>query len=182
MKKNILLLASLWLCSYLINAQSLNYVVNTNDSKVEWVGIKKENYHGGHFTLNSGTLTVTNGKLSSGNFELNIKDFKLADPSDGFSKHLKSADFFEVDKYPTANFQIESVNYTTENDCTIEGSLTFKGITKKLSFPATIQSSTEKGFFAHAYFKFNRFDFGIGYGKGKIYENVQIAVYIFAKP
>ncbi|MDI9337185.1 MAG: YceI family protein [Alphaproteobacteria bacterium] len=195
LKKSLILCVTLTLSSGLIYSQNQTLVVNVKDSKIEWAAINKKDYtqgyfnlnikkddgHTGYFMLNHGTVNLAAGKLQSGSFEINIKDLVLKLPNDDFADHLKNADFFEVNKYPTAQFTIETVNYTSNNECEISGSLTFKGITKKINFPATTQYSAEKGFFGQAYFMFNRLNFGVNYDSEGTHENVQIAVYLVAK-
>ena len=76
------------------------------------------------------------------------------------NNHLKNADFFNVDTFPTAKLVIKG--YDGKN---VQGSLSIKDITKSISFPATINIS-ENTFEGSADFTINRTDYGIVYGSG----------------
>lgn len=52
--------------------------------------------------------------------------------------HLRSADFFDVAKYPTITFRSTGVKQTAANKLEITGDLTVKGVTKKIVVPASV--------------------------------------------
>jgi polyisoprenoid-binding protein YceI len=54
-----------------------------------------------------------------------------------------------------------------------------KGVTKTISFDAYIRNADEKGFFAEAFFAFDRTAFGINYGVGMVDSDVQLAIHIY---
>ena len=82
-------------------------------------------------------------------------------------KHLKTADFFEVEKYPEMTFKSTKVEKKGKN-LMVSGDLTMKGVTKQISFPATVagfaqdQRGTKIGVIAET--TINRRDFGVNYG------------------
>ena len=158
------------------------YNVDIQKSKIDFVAHKKSNYHTGFFPLQSGTLQVENGKLTGGKFTIDMANLKVTDGADDLGKHLLKPDFFDVSKFPIANFTINKVSYINDQDCNIEGSLNCKGLSIAVNFKATIESTNkEKGLFAHAYFNIDKTTLGISYGEGNINKQVQIAVYLFAK-
>jgi polyisoprenoid-binding protein YceI len=57
--------------------------------------------------------------------------------------HLRSADFFEVEKYPTMTFKSTSVKKVKGNDYTVVGDLTLHGVTKTVTLKATHNGSTK---------------------------------------
>ena len=161
-----------------------SYNVNTEKSKVEFVGVKKSNYHTGFIPLKSGSVQIENGKLVGGEFILDMANTKVTDGTDRLGQHLLAPDFFDIAKFPVANFKINKVSYLDKNECNIEGTLNCKGISIAINLKATVQSADEKdGFFAHAYFSLDRSLLGINYGigAGNIDKQVQLAIYIFAK-
>ncbi len=162
-------------------AQQVNFNVDTKSSKIEWSGIKESGYHDGYFLLSGGSIATDNGKLTGGNFIINVKDLKTAENIEDFEKHLKNADFFDVEKFPTAQFTITKVTYKDEKECEIEGTLQIKNVSNPIKFDATVQSVSDKGFFSHAYLNIEKSAFGITYGKGHIHEKVHIAIYLFGK-
>jgi polyisoprenoid-binding protein YceI len=74
---------------------------------------------------------------------------------------LKSPDFFDVARVPTATFRSTEIRAEGEGH-TITGDLTLHGVTKRISFPATL-AVTDAQISANAEFSINRQDFGIAY-------------------
>ncbi|MGU3373539.1 YceI family protein [Chryseobacterium sp. M5A1_1a] len=126
------------------------YTLDTLNSKVEWKGykvFKSENTsHFGNIKFESGDVTVKDGKLESGKFVADMNSLTSVDLKDSpedmgkLNGHLKSGDFFEVEKFPTASFEITKVTPTTEGDYNtlLDGNLTIKGISKPVQFKANV--------------------------------------------
>ncbi|WP_404985105.1 YceI family protein [Chryseobacterium sp. M5] len=126
------------------------FVLDTLNSNVEWKGykvFKSENTsHFGTIKFESGDVTVKDGKLESGKFvadmaSLTSEDLKnKKDDLEKLNGHLKSADFFEVEKFPTASYEITKVSPSVEGDYNtiLDGNLTIKGITKSTQFKANV--------------------------------------------
>ncbi|MEO8172568.1 MAG: YceI family protein [Sediminibacterium sp.] len=154
--------------------------VNTAKSRIDFVASKKNDFHTGIFPLKSGEVNVEGGKLTGGKFVIDLANLKVTDAAgDGLTGHLKRADFFEVEKFAEATYEITSVNYTGENTADISGNLTLKGASFPVKFPALIRSSDDKGFFAQAFFSVDRTALGIVYnGPSK---DVELAIHLFAK-
>ncbi|WP_316823242.1 YceI family protein [Pedobacter gandavensis] len=113
------------------------YKVDAAKSTITWIGKKVTGGHNGTINLQSGALSFNGKKLAGGNFVLDMNSIKDADNSANLEKHLKADDFFGADKFPTSNFVIKSVSGTGDK-VTVTGDLTIKGITKPISFPATL--------------------------------------------
>lgn len=128
------------------------YTLNLATSKVLWEGTKSTGkVHHGTIDLKSGRLHVHNGKITSGNFIIDmttITDLDLEEPYKGhLEAHLKGTadgkadDFFNTTKYPTAKFVITKVlplNGDSTSNAMIYGNLTIKGITHNVGFRAQI--------------------------------------------
>lgn len=126
------------------------FVLDTLNSNVEWKGykvFKSENTsHFGTIKFESGDVTVKDGKLESGKFvadmaSLTSEDLKnKKDDLEKLNGHLKSADFFEVEKFPTASYEITKVSPSAEGDYNtiLDGNLTIKGITKPTQLKANV--------------------------------------------
>lgn len=84
-------------------------------------------------------------------------------------EHLRSADFFEVEKYPTLSFKSTRVAPLGEDRYTVEGNLTIHGVTKPVSTtayivgPKDVSGAQKIGF--RAPFTINRLDYKVGEGK-----------------
>ena len=121
-------------------------IANPASSNIEWEGAKPTGRHNGTISLQNGELMLTDGAIVGGKFiidmnSINNMDLKDADDNAKLVGHLKSPDFFDVEKYPTAVFQITSVEPISGNadaSHNITGNLTMKEITKSISFPAMI--------------------------------------------
>jgi len=149
------------------------YVVDTLNSKTEWKGfkvIKSDNTsHIGALKFESGEVTVKDNKLESGQFVLDMNSLTNEDLKDSESNtkllgHLKSADFFDTAKFPTASYEITKV---TENvagsdyNTILDGNLTIKGITKPASFNANVKVKDGELSIATEPKDINRDEFGI---------------------
>ncbi|HEU5164255.1 MAG TPA: YceI family protein [Chitinophagaceae bacterium] len=178
--------------------------LNVSESKIDWVATKVSGYHVGNVPLKSGEIHIKNDEVTGGKFILDIANMEVVGPkgSDTASNkkllgHLKSADFFDVEKNPEGTFELtdvrpykgdaikdttdprqEEINkYRVTNPThTVSGNLTLKGVTKNIEFPARI---TVSGNTAEAIAKFNidRKDWGIVY-PGKPDDLIRDAIHL----
>ncbi len=77
--------------------------------------------------------------------------------------HLKSPDFFDVAKYPTVAFKSVSVSSTGANTLAIVGDLTVRGVTKRVTVPASMVFYEQGSGRFRGQFAIMREDFGISY-------------------
>ena len=94
--------------------------------------------------------------------------------------HLKSPDFFEVREYPKATFESTKIAAGTAGKATITGKLSLHGVTKEISFPATVEVG-EKGLTLTSEFSIDRTQFGMTYGEGKVEPKVSMTVIVGEK-
>lgn len=127
-------------------AEAKTLAVDLASSKVEWVGNKVSGSHNGDMKLQSGELQVKEGQLIGGSFMLDMASISVLDLDEESGKaklegHLKTGDFFEVEKFPTATFTITSVEAVEgEEGVThrIEGNLKMRDIEKSVTIPANV--------------------------------------------
>jgi len=179
--------SSILLFSFLAKKPVDTYNVDVKQSKIEWSGTKKSGYHPGSFALKGGSISVENGKLTGGSFVIDLTSLKVLDESaEKLEGHLKSKDFFDVEKFSTATFDIKSVKYISEDKATIDGELTIKGIKAKVSFTSSSAFNSVKDgdpvsrFFGHTTFSLDRTLLGLTAAPGHIDNDVQVSVYLFA--
>ena len=160
---------------------AVTFTVNAQKSKVDWIGSKKSDFHTGYFPVKSGAVQVDGGKLVGGSFVIDVAGLKVTDEGGGakLQGHLSSADFFDISKFGEATFTINTVDYTKADRATIKGDLSLKGIKAPITFTAIIRNADDKGFFAEAFFPFDRTVFGINYGIGMVDSDVQLAIHIY---
>ena len=142
-------------------------------------------------TFNDFDVTVKSVKpdFSDASFELTAKTASIDTRVEARNNHLKSADFFDVAKYPTAKFEITKVE-TLQNDTSgthkISGNLTLKDSTKNITFPARV-SVGDAELKATANFNIDRNQWGIHFnnkeslGNNFIRPEVNLTLNIAAK-
>ncbi|WP_231427768.1 MULTISPECIES: YceI family protein [Pedobacter] len=134
---SIFLLVAVVSLSAFTTIKPVTYTVDAAKSTITWIGKKVTGSHNGTISLKSGTLIFDGKKLVDGGFIIDMNSIKDADGSAKLEGHLKADDFFGVAKFPAAQFVITKVTGSGAN-VTVMGDLTIKGITKPLSFPATL--------------------------------------------
>ncbi len=194
-------------------APSEALIIDTAKSEVHWIGAKMTGRHNGRFHIQSGEIQLQKGEISGGKIIIDLASLECTDKSINaesnkkLATHLKSGDFFDVEKHPTSTFEIvsvapfDSLNKKEEippgrafselkiNSPThsITGNLTIKGNTKSVTFPArvTVEDNQLK---AKANFNIDRTKWGLVYrsdeslGDKTIYSSVNIGFNIIAKP
>jgi polyisoprenoid-binding protein YceI len=140
------------------------------------VGPKPDPRKGG-FAKVSGKAAVEGQALKA--VTLEIDTTSLHTEFDKLTTHLKSPDFFETRRFPTAKF--ESTKIETANGMhQISGKLTLHGVTKEITIPAKVEV-TESGLKLASEFTLNRLDYGINYDPKKVESNVSMTVVIGEK-
>lgn len=134
--------------------------IDPSNSKVEFVGAKVTASHPGGFTDFSGKLDLGD-PLEQSRIEITIQTASLYADKEKLTKHLKSPDFFDVAQFPTALFRSTEIKKEGEGHL-ISGDLTLHGVTKRISFPASV-AVTEAQVSANSEFSIDRKDFGIVY-------------------
>jgi polyisoprenoid-binding protein YceI len=138
--------------------------ISPENSKVDFVAAKVTRSHNGAFKQFSGTIDLVNNSAEQSIVTINIDTASITADDDQLTGHLKTADFFDVAKYPKATFVSTRIEPSTANGAThtITGNFDLHGVKKSISFPAMIQLSPES-VSANAEFSINRKDFGIVY-------------------
>ena len=124
------------------------YAVDATQSNMAWNGKKVTGEHNGTIKIANGNLLVDKNKVVGGTVEIDmssIVDLDLKDPeyNGKLIGHLKSDDFFSVEKHPKATFKITNVTplkgaQAGAANYNVAGDLTIKGITKPVTFPAQV--------------------------------------------
>lgn len=153
-------------------------------SEIRWKGyktLKAESLsHNGTIKLKSGNLVFKDNNIIGGNFVMDMTTMDAEDLNEDkklkkmFENHLKSDDFFDSAKFPVSIFQIKSLKKLNNPayNYQINGVLTIKGISKNISFPATISDFKNLTTITSAKFTFNRKNFGLQYN---IFEDMLIS-------
>ncbi|HRK06771.1 MAG TPA: YceI family protein [Pseudobdellovibrionaceae bacterium] len=173
-------------------ASSETLALDPSASRIRWVGKKVVGQqHDGTVAISGGQVEFDGNQLKGGEVSIDMKSIKNDDLTDAaynakLTGHLKSDDFFGVEKHPTAKFKIKSVKpVKNAADATheISGDLTIKGITHPARFNAKIEvkdpepnktksANIAKSASARGKLTIDRTKYNIRYGSGKFFEDL----------
>lgn len=128
----------------------------------------------GKAEVDAATKTLTS-------LDVDIDTTSLFTEFDMLTNHLKSPDFFEVRRFPTAHFESTKIEPATSGTNQITGKLTLHGVTKQISFPATVEIG-DAGLRLKSEFTIDRLEFGINYDPKKVENKVSLTVVVGEKP
>jgi polyisoprenoid-binding protein YceI len=143
-------------------------IIDTSRSEVGWAGKSVSDTHTGKVKFSKVNLMFQNGRLSGGNFEVDMSSITVEDIKDpqgvkDFIGHITTEDFFEVSKFPTATFKITDVKSIRDQEYLVTGDMTIKGITLPITFPASVTNEDHR-YRLNANVQVDRTAFGIEYG------------------
>jgi polyisoprenoid-binding protein YceI len=159
------------------------YAFDTAHTSVIWkAGHMGFSFPHGIFSNIEGTLVLDEADISKSAVDVTIPLDKIATGIPKFDDHLKSKDFFNVEKTPTAKFVSTKVEKTGDKTAKLTGDLTLNGITKPVTLDVTLNKQGEHpmmkkkavGFSATAQIK--RSDFGITYGIPNVPDEVDLEI------
>jgi polyisoprenoid-binding protein YceI len=121
----------------------------------------------GQFTRVKGTLTTNEADLTQAHVEAEVEAASINTRDEQRDTHLKSADFFDVEKFPSLSFKSTRITRVTDGELKVAGDLTIHGVTRNVSFDVEGPTppgkdpwgNTRRGLSATT--KINRSDFGL---------------------
>lgn len=158
------------------------YTIDANKSTVHWHGYYLFSFgeHYGTIAIREGNVTAATGVVTSAKVVFDMQSITTLDmPADDggkdLSNHLKSADFFDVEKFPDATFEIVSITKIQDAspgrpNVDVTGNLTLKGTKNTLTFPATLEVGDQLTL--NAKFKFDRTKWDVKYNSGKYFSEI----------
>jgi len=145
-------------------------------------------YWRGKFNETSGTI-VLDREARTGSVEVTIKTASVNTGLADMDKHLRSAEFFDVEKFPVATYKGKFGGFKADAPTEVQGELTIRDVTRPVtltlsSFKCIVNPMSKKPFCgADAQATFNREDFGMTYGKSLGFDmKVTIAIQVEAAP
>ncbi|OZV69068.1 YceI family protein [Winogradskyella aurantia] len=145
--------------------------VDVTESTVNWKGYKVTGEHEGTIKLKEGTLMFDGESLVGGNFVMDMTSINTTDLEGEYKGkldgHLKSADFFGVEKHPTANLKITNVE-GNNGKYNVKADLTIKNITQPVEFTMYTKENS-----ASAFVKIDRTKFDIKYGSSSFFDDLK---------
>lgn len=152
------------------------YALNPETTSIRWTGKKiTGKKHEGTVDLKEGTVEIESGKFIRGSVTIDMRTIENTDLGEKdkakLEGHLKSDDFFSVDKYPVSSLVTKNVEETSANTYKVSADLTIKGITKPVTFTVEVRDRGN-GFGLETEFKFDRSEFDVRYGSGNFFQNL----------
>ena len=151
-------------------------IINT-ESELKWIGKElSTDTHTGTLALKKGKIDVNANGVINGEVEIDMTTITVTDMQGKWGTklegHLKSPDFFDVEKYSNAFITFQSdENPIKNNQINLTGELTIKDITHPISFTAELlqKKPTLK---AKASMSFDRSEYDVRFRSGKFFENI----------
>jgi polyisoprenoid-binding protein YceI len=170
MKKVSLLLALVFVTGISVFAQKSE--IKINESQVKWTGTKIGGSHNGEIKIEHGFLSLKSDIIVGGEIVMDMNSITVADIKDqGYNQklvgHLKSDDFFGVEKYSNSKFVVTKATKFNNGKAEVTGELTIKGKTESLSFDVFKDGSNYT-----AQLKIDRSKFDVRYGSNSFFDNL----------
>lgn len=158
-------------------ATSAKYLASPSESSIAWTGFKPTGKHNGTINIESGVFTINDEKLESGTFLIDMNSIVVSDipaEEEGNAKlvgHLKNADFFDVEKYPTAAFEVTGLE-EKDGKTWLSGNLTLKEKKNNVTFPVSLNSTEDTYSISSEVFTIDRSKWDITYKSKSFFENL----------
>jgi polyisoprenoid-binding protein YceI len=121
----------------------------------------------GHFPKVTGALTLDESEVNKSHVEASIEAASIETRDPQRNAHLKSADFFDVEKFPAISFKSTGIRVVRDGELAVEGNLTIRDVTRKVVFSVEGPTPPAKDPWGNtrvavsATTKINRKDFGL---------------------
>lgn len=174
MKKPFRLLLSISLLLLTLGfTQAQSLTADTAQSNIRWYGEELTGKtHFGDLKFKSGQIEVQDGVITSGTFVVDMSSLSVKDLSGGgkarLEGHLKSDDFFSVDKHSQATLKITQKAKVEGDVQNLTGELTIKGIQHPIDFTMTLGANNS----AVAQLTFDRSKYNVRFRSGSFFENL----------
>ena len=152
--------------------------INSEKSKIDFVGKKADGQHKGGFKKVTGEAVADHDEPEKGSIKMTIDTNSLWSDDAKLTDHLKNPDFFNVAKYPTITFESTKIELAGEAEANIIGKLTMLGKTVETKVPVKLAMPSEGVIELTATFKIDRTKWGMTYGEGKVNKEVDLVATI----
>ena len=176
----ILLFISFLMLSF--SAVSQKYSPVDEESKVNF---KIKNFGintGGDFSGLTGDIIFIPGNMTNCSFNVSIKVNTIDTDNEKRDNHLKSEDYFKVEKYPLITIKSTRINKAkaASGKFIFTGTISMHGISKSIVFPFTATKKGEDYLFTGE-FQINRLDYGVGKSSSVLSDAVKVTLSVLAK-
>ena len=156
---------------------SEKFVANVGSSTIEWKGFKPTGTHSGTIAISNGIVTLNDGNIHSGTFLIDMNSIVNTDmpaEDEGNAKivgHLKSADFFDVAKFPSAAFEVTG-SEVKNGKTMLSGNLNLKGVKNNITFPVSVSQNGDMLTLSSEAFTIDRSKWNVQYGSKSFFDNL----------
>ena len=161
--KNVFLFIVLFGSTVGITKGQDKLTADTAKTTLSWLGEKVTGQHTGTIKLQSGWISWQDNKIVSGDFIIDMASIKESNRNAMLERHLRSDDFFSVEKFPTAELVLLGSDSFEKGTTVVRGTLTIKGITNPIEFKSNIQKKDD-GFWFYSNIIVDRTKYNIRYG------------------
>jgi polyisoprenoid-binding protein YceI len=177
MKKVVVLFLAFCMTGSLFAQQKLTPV--DAESKVHFVVRNFGINTGGQLTGLKGKIIFDKNNLNHSSFDVSVDVFTVDTDNSRRDKHLKSADYFDIEKYPGIHIKGKPAA-GAGGGYLFKGELTIKDVTRPIEFPFSVKLLQE-GFLFEGEFEINRLDFHVGESSKTLSDNVKVDLKVMAK-
>ena len=152
--------------------QAVKVPIDIERSIIIWKGTEmwQSGKHEGTVNLSAGYLLFKGSRIVGGKVVADMNSIVITDipkhesvPRERLRNHLKSEDFFYVEKYPDAVFEINKTEVLNNDSLSVQGDLSIRDVTETISIAASKNSEIDSTFAFEATFKIDRFVWNISY-------------------
>jgi polyisoprenoid-binding protein YceI len=152
------------------------FQIHASSSVVNWTGKKILGLHTGTIQIQSGYLVFEGDTLINAALSINMLSIQITDMEDPvarqeFASHLKHADFFDVENFPIANWELETARLLERNNYLLQGRLTIKNHSHPVEFIAKVERLSDM-LHSMGEMEVDRTLYNIRYGSGRFFENL----------
>lgn len=165
-------IAGLLLIAAIVSVSAQRNEIKIAKSSIIWTGNKIGGSHTGEIKIKEGYFDIKKDEVIGGNVVIDMNSMTNTDLSSDASKqrligHLKSDDFFGVEKYPSASFTINKSSKLKNGKATVSGTLSIKGKTEPITFDIE-----KKGSVYTTQLKVDRSKFDVRFGSKSFFANI----------
>lgn len=156
---------------------STKFIVNTDSSTITWTGYKPTGSHHGNISIESGVFNTNSNAIESGTFLIDMKSIQVKDipvEEESHAKltgHLKSPDFFDVEQFPSAAFEVTGFE-TVEGKTMLSGNLKMKDVVNNITIPVSMSQDGETYTITSETFTIDRSKWNVQYGSKSFFDNL----------
>jgi polyisoprenoid-binding protein YceI len=150
--------------------KTVTFKVDTELSSIDWIGRKVTGQHTGKIKITGGEVVMNGNAIKGGSFVMDMNS--ITSDSERLTGHLKTDDFFSVEKNPTSKFVIKKVVSAGQDRINVTGDLTIKGITEAITFPASVKKQGDSLVAVAKNVLVNRAKFDIRYGSKSFFNDI----------